>query len=190
MIRSGLMRAITYASTKHRNQVRKVDHTPFIAHPYRVCMLLKEHQVNEDIAVAALLHDVVEDTDATLEEIEQIFGDTVRYLVSEVTETDKEIAWVDRKKQSIKKVSHCDYAVKLLVAADKIDNLQSMIDAEMVHGPSMWESFVGSREEQVWYYQSMFESITHDLADDQWHPLFYLFQALLDKFTEGTYDFD
>ncbi|GEM04046.1 phosphohydrolase [Halolactibacillus miurensis] len=185
MIRNNLMRAITYAANKHRDQVRKVDKTPFIAHPYRVAMLLQEHDCDAEIVIAALLHDTVEDTDCTFEEIEHLFGGGVKTYVDYVTELDKHVPWKERKEHSIEAFKSVPYDVKLLIAADKIDNLQSMIDQEMVHGEAMWHNFVGSREEQVWYYSEIFSSITENLADDEWHPLFYLFQALLEKFAEG-----
>lgn len=185
MIRNKLMRAITYAANKHKDQVRKVDETPFIAHPYRVAMLLKEHNCETDIVIAALLHDTVEDTDCTFEELEHLFGKDVKEYVDYVTELDKKISWKKRKEHSIQAFKTVPYDVKLLIAADKIDNLQSMIDQEMVHGDAMWHSFVGTREEQVWYYQEIFASIIENLEDEDWHPLFYLFQALLEKFQEA-----
>lgn len=187
MIRNKLMRAITYAANKHRDQVRKVDQTPFIAHPYRVAMLLKEHDCDTDIIIAALLHDTVEDTDCTFEEIAQLFGEDVKCYVDYVTELDKRVPWRERKEHSINVFKTVPYEVKLLIAADKIDNLQSMIDQEMVHGANMWHNFVGKRDEQVWYYGEIFSSLTSHLSDDEWHPLFYLYQALLEKFQEGDH---
>ncbi|WP_231631531.1 HD domain-containing protein [Halolactibacillus sp. JCM 19043] len=137
MIRNNLMRAITYAANKHRDQVRKVDKTPFIAHPYRVAMLLQEHDCDAEIVIAALLHDTVEDTDCTFEEIEHLFGGGVKTYVDYVTELDKHVPWKERKEHSIEAFKSVPYDVKLLIAADKIDNLQSMIDQEMVHGEAM-----------------------------------------------------
>lgn len=185
MITGNLMRAITYATNKHDGQRRKVDETPYIAHPYRVAMLLKAHNCSESVVIAALLHDVVEDTDGTFNEINNLFGRTVEELVKYVTEQDNQKKWEDRKVDSIEKIKKAPLDAKLITVADKIDNLQSMLDGEMIHGDSMWRAFDRGKKDQQWYYNQMYQSVTtsSDSVDDL-HPLVMLFKKLLDQFME------
>lgn len=182
MITNQTMRAITYATVKHDGQKRKVDQTPYIAHPYRVAMLLKEHDCQEHIVIAGLLHDIIEDTDGTLDEIDVLFGKKVANLVDSVTEKDKSLPWEERKKDSIRKISSASLDVKLIVCADKIDNLRSMLDNEMVYGPSMWHLFSRGKTDQQWYYETMYQSIINGIESKQFHPLMDIYQSLLKQF--------
>ncbi|SDC17745.1 HD domain-containing protein [Pelagirhabdus alkalitolerans] len=190
MIRNQIMRAITYATTKHDKQVRKVEETPYIAHPYRVAMLLKEHGCDSDTVIAGLLHDIVEDTDGTLDEIKSLFGETVTEYVRFLTEDQQNEEWEARKQKSIETIRSAPLPVKLIACADKIDNLQSMIDSEMIHGEGMWQAFERQKYKQQWYYQEMYDSVIQGIDTDSHHPLMYLYKGLLDKFleAEATYD--
>ncbi|WP_017473819.1 HD domain-containing protein [Amphibacillus jilinensis] len=185
MIHNQLMRAISYAATKHDGQQRKVDHTPYIAHPYRVAMLLKEHGCDVNIVIAGLLHDIVEDTSGTFTEIKNLFGEEITELVRYVTEEDKKLKWEERKQNSINKIEQAPFHVKLLVCADKIDNLQSMLDSEMLYGESMWQAFDRGKAYQQWYYQSMYNSVISNLPSETHHPLIIMFKQLLDQFLEN-----
>ncbi|GAA4074889.1 HD domain-containing protein [Amphibacillus indicireducens] len=179
-----LMRAITFATVKHDGQKRKVNKEPFIAHPYRVAMLLKEHDCNQDLVIAGLLHDVVEDTDGTLDEIDALFGQNVTQLVSTVTEKEKSLPWDTRKQQSIDQIRQAPIDVKLIACADKIDNLGSMLDNEMVYGDAMWHAFERGKKDQQWYYQNMFDSVTAGINRNQFHPLMEQFEFLLRQFLD------
>lgn len=182
MITNQIMRAITYATTMHDGQRRKVDQTPYIAHPFRVAMLLKEHHCHNDLVIAGLLHDIVEDTEGTLEEIESIFGENISELVQSVTELEKTLPWEERKQHSIDQVREASFNVKLITCADKIDNLQSMLDNETIYGNSMWHAFDRGKSDQQWYYQNMYQSVITGVKPANFHPLMYLFKALLDQF--------
>ncbi|HHU19548.1 MAG TPA: bifunctional (p)ppGpp synthetase/guanosine-3',5'-bis(diphosphate) 3'-pyrophosphohydrolase [Bacilli bacterium] len=179
-----LMRAITFATVKHDGQKRKVNKEPFIGHPYRVAMLLKEHDCNQDLVIAGLLHDVVEDTDGTLDEIDALFGQNVTQLVSTVTEKEKSLPWDTRKQQSIDQIRQAPIDVKLIACADKIDNLGSMLDNEMVYGDAMWHAFERGKKDQQWYYQNMFDSVTAGINRNQFHPLMDQFEFLLRQFLD------
>ncbi|WP_440896829.1 HD domain-containing protein [Amphibacillus sp. Q70] len=184
MITNQIMRAITYATTKHDGQRRKVDQTPYIAHPYRVAMLLKDHHCDNDVVIAGLLHDIVEDTEGTLEEIDVLFGKKVSILVGSVTEKEKSLPWEERKQQSINKISEASLNVKLITCADKIDNLHSMLDNEVVYGSSMWHAFDRGKSDQQWYYKNMYQSVITGIDPKAFHPLMYLFKSLLDSFLQ------
>ncbi|MCZ0702701.1 (p)ppGpp synthase/HD superfamily hydrolase [Natronobacillus azotifigens] len=184
MITGNLMRAITYATNKHDGQKRKVDKTPYIAHPYRVAMLLKEYQCSEHVVIAGLLHDIVEDTDGTIGGITNLFGKEVRDLIEFVTELDKKTDWEERKEHSIEKIKNAPMDAKLVTCADKIDNLQSMLDSEMIYGNSMWRSFERGKKDQQWYYQKMYESVVYQIPHHELHPLMHLYEKLLQQFME------
>lgn len=182
MLNEKLMQAITYATIKHDGQRRKVDRTPYISHPYRVAMTLKIAGYENEVVIAGLLHDVVEDTDGTLIEIKDLFGEQVKKLVAYATEPKKTIPWEERKRHTIDGIKHAPLSAKLVVCADKIDNLQSILESERLLGTVMWESFQRGKESQQWYYQTMYESLIHGIDDKDRPELFEQFKRLLDQF--------
>lgn len=123
-----LMRAMQYSTEKHQFQTRKNSlKTPYIGHPVRVANRLVDAGIkDQNVIVAALLHDTVEDTDATLKEIEDIFGREVAKIVDEVTD-DKSLPKHVRKQLQIEHASHISYEAKLVKLADKLDNLQDLL---------------------------------------------------------------
>ncbi|WP_067837599.1 HD domain-containing protein [Amphibacillus sediminis] len=182
MFNQSLMDAITYATQKHEGQRRKVDETPYIAHPYRVAMLLKSYHCADHVVIAGLLHDIVEDTDGTFAELDHLFGKNVTQLVKYLTEENKTVDWEQRKQHSIAKIKHAPLEAKLIICADKIDNLQSMLDSEARLGESIWQAFDRGREHQQWYYQSMYQSVIYQQNSAQLHPLIQSYKTLLDQF--------
>ncbi|BAM46461.1 HD domain-containing protein [Amphibacillus xylanus] len=184
MLNAQLMRAISYAAVKHDGQKRKVSKEPYIAHPYRVAMLLKEHDCDQDLVIAGLLHDVVEDTDGTIEEIDVLFGHRVAQIVHTVTEKTKTLAWELRKQQSIDQIRHASLDAKLIVCADKIDNLDSIINNEMIYGDNMWYDFERGKSDQQWYYQKMLESVTEGINKTSYHPLMNQFETIVSQFLD------
>lgn len=176
-----LMQAITYATQKHDGQKRKVDRTPYITHPYRVAMRLKSAGYEDNVVIAGLLHDVVEDTDGTLVEISDLFGEQVRQLVSYATEPKKSIPWEKRKQHTIDGIKEAPLAAKLIVCADKIDNLLSILSNERELGPIMWESFQRGKESQKWYYKNIYQSLIHGISEEDQPQLFSELKVLLDQ---------
>jgi len=120
---------VDYAAQKHKSQRRKdPEATPVINHPVGVANILIQEGGVEDIEViqAALLHDTVEDTDTSFEELEETFGKTVTALVREVTD-DKALSKEERKELSIKNASLKSHKAKLVTMADKIYNLRDLV---------------------------------------------------------------
>jgi len=131
-----MAKAIKFAAQKHRNQRRKdTDATPYINHPIDLADLLLNEAHVEDITVivAAILHDTLEDTDTSSDEINQIFGIDVENIVVEVTD-DKKLPKMERKRLQIEHTKTCSQQAKLVKLADKICNLRDMID----HPPMDW----------------------------------------------------
>ncbi|KAK2107513.1 Guanosine-3',5'-bis(diphosphate) 3'-pyrophosphohydrolase MESH1 [Saguinus oedipus] len=123
-----LLEAADFAARKHRQQRRKdPEGTPYINHPIGVARILTHEAGITDIAVlqAALLHDTVEDTDTTLDEVELHFGAQVRCLVEEVTD-DKTLPKLERKRLQVEQAPHSSPGAKLVKLADKLYNLRDL----------------------------------------------------------------
>lgn len=124
-----VVRATNFAAQKHRGQTRKdAVGTPYINHPIALTELLVNigKVTDRNVLAAALLHDTVEDTDATLEEIEENFGEIICGIVREVTD-DKSLPSPERKRLQIENAGKISFEAKLVKLADKISNLQDMI---------------------------------------------------------------
>lgn len=131
-----LLKAVAFAADKHRFQTRKdSERTPYINHPINVALTLCEvgHESDIDLLVAAILHDTVEDTETTPEEIETLFGRVVRDIVMEVTD-DKNLAKEERKRLQIVKAHLKSRPARKLKLADKICNVHDIIH----HAPAGW----------------------------------------------------
>lgn len=123
-----LLETVNFAAVKHRNQRRKdSEGTPYINHPIGVARILTHEGGITDIEViqAALLHDTVEDTDTTIEELEAAFGQTVARIVQEVTD-DKTLLKQERKRRQVEHAPHCSHQAKLVKLADKLYNLRDL----------------------------------------------------------------
>ena len=123
-----IIKATQFAADKHRGQTRKdAANTPYINHPVAVAHLLSQHAGIRDVnvIVAALLHDTVEDTDTTVDDIEEQFGREVRDIVIEVTD-DKSLPSPRRKQLQIEHAAGLSHAARLVKLADKICNLQDI----------------------------------------------------------------
>ena len=118
---------------------------PYIMHPVAVGMLLLEHQESDNVIIAGILHDILEDTDVTKEVLQQTFGTEVLRLVTAASEPDKSLSWRARKEHTIDYLAACDdMDVKCIAAADKLHNVQSIqLDLEKL-GESVWGRFNAS----------------------------------------------
>ena len=121
-------KCINFAAIKHRDQRRLDDvKTPYINHPIGVANILVEAgETDLHLLMAAILHDCVEDTDTTIEEIEDNFGKEVREIVEQVTD-DKSLQKLERKRLQIEHASACSPKAKLLKLADKLYNLRDLL---------------------------------------------------------------
>lgn len=132
-----LFRALSFAAEKHRDQRRKDDHSsPYINHPIAVARVLCEEAGVTDTPVlcAALLHDTVEDTNTSADELELLFGTEIRRVVMEVTD-DRSLPKAERKRLQVVHAAGISHAAKLIKLADKICNLRDVVEAP----PVSWE---------------------------------------------------
>lgn len=158
--------AIIYATVMHQGKVRKLGNTPYILHPLEVAQILSAMTNDQDVITAGILHDIVEDTDGTLEEIEKRFGERVAFLVSSESENDypgesKDASWKRRKEESLKVLKNTDdQGVRMLWLADKLANIRSLAGGYSEYGEQLWESFhQRDPEMQHWYYQTVAEQL-------------------------------
>lgn len=132
-----ILRAAAFAAERHRNQRRKdVEASPYINHPLALaCLLAYECQEQDPtVLAAALLHDTVEDTGTTFEEIEQVFGSQVAAIIREVTD-DKSLPKAERKRLQIERAAHASRGAKLVKLADKICNLRDLTASPPANWP-------------------------------------------------------
>lgn len=157
---SRLHEAIMFATKAHNGQVRKGSPYPYIIHPMEVLQILTEMRMPEEVLMAGVLHDTVEDTDTTLEDIERTFGRNVAELVGYHTE-DKSKTWQERKENGIREIHDGSTNVRALVLADKLANLRSLADDVEAIGEDVWSRFNAPYEKQKWYYGAMVEEFSH-----------------------------
>jgi (p)ppGpp synthase/HD superfamily hydrolase len=138
--------------------------------------MLMDMDCPNDVIVAALLHDVVEDTSTTLAEIKTEFGDPIADLVQAVTEPDRDAAWEVRKQYTIDKLCAAPLPVKLLACADKLHNLRSMVRDHAEVGEAIWARFKRGKEQQAWYYRGLAASLMAGLEQPEKYPIFEQFQ--------------
>ncbi|UCG22853.1 MAG: bifunctional (p)ppGpp synthetase/guanosine-3',5'-bis(diphosphate) 3'-pyrophosphohydrolase [Chloroflexota bacterium] len=180
-------RAIGFAARAHQRQRRKVGDVPYIAHPVAVAMLLSRMGCDETVVAAGLLHDTVEDTSVTIEEIRREFGDVVGDIVAGCTEPPKKgNGWEARKLHMIESLRDAPLAVKLVSAADKYHNLSHTRYNERLRGPAVWKKFGRGKEEQAWYYRAVLASLLANTPEAQSYPIFAMLSGIVDELFDGV----
>jgi (p)ppGpp synthase/HD superfamily hydrolase len=164
-----IFEAIRFAAEAHSGQYRKGTNIPYISHLINVMEILCENNCKEEVIAAGILHDVLEDTPVTVEELEANFGTEVAFLVRGATETGKlskirkesdEESWKARKQHTIGFLTREATHEQLLVSsADKLDNLRAIRDDYNKIGDELWTRFNAGKEEQKWYYSAIAAAI-------------------------------
>jgi len=154
--------ALAFAERAHREQRRKGTDIPYVAHLLAVASIVLEHGGDEDQAIAALLHDAVEDQggDEMAQRIEEFFGSRVRAIVLACTDATviPKPPWRERKEQYIASVGQKPSEAWLVSMADKLHNAHSILEDYRRIGDDIWSRFNGGHEGTVWYYQSLAET--------------------------------
>ncbi len=155
--------ALDYAARLHAHQRRKASDVPYIAHLLAVTAIVLEHGGSQTEAIAALLHDAVEDQGgaAQLAEIERRFGPEVARVVAACTDTDQQPKppWRARKEQHVAQAAAADASVRLVLAADKLHNGRAILADLRRHGEAIWSRFNGGRDGTLWYYRAMLAAL-------------------------------
>lgn len=161
--------AVQFAAQKHDGQTRKAKSVPYLAHLMSVSSIVLEAGGNEDCAIAALLHDVVEDCGGRpmLREVEDRFGPDVARMVEGCTDSFEEPKppWRQRKDEYLSRLPKEDSDTRLVSAADKIDNARSVLRDYRIHGETIWARFNGGREGTLWYYRALADEFNRSPAD-------------------------
>lgn len=179
--------AKNFAIEAHKGQVRKSDpEKPMIIHPINVGNILEEYGFNENVVAAGFLHDVVEDTSYTIEDIEEKFGKDIASLVMGASEPDKSLSWEDRKKHTIETIKNLDLRHKAIVCADKISNLEDLRIISEIKGEYNFSAFKRGFESQKWYYTEVYKSLIQN--EDKSLPMFSKLKELIDYIFDNNTD--
>jgi len=159
-----ITKAINTAATLHDGQERKGDGLPYIVHPFSVALILMDYTKDEEVILAGILHDTIEDTNYTKERMEQDFGSHVTSLVIDVTELEKDLPWQQRKDNYLKHLLTTGHESKLICAADKLHNLQSMLEAFRKFGEKAYKRFNAPIDKKLWFYKECLKIFKDDKA--------------------------
>jgi (p)ppGpp synthase/HD superfamily hydrolase len=157
-------KALTYATRIHGGRLRKKTRIPYIAHIIGVAAIAMEYGANETEAIAALLHDAVEDCGGAkrLRDIERKFGKKVARIVDGCTDTDRtpKPPWLERKKAYVAHVRHAPMPTKLVSASDKLHNVRAILTNYRKEGERLWSRFNGGKQGALWYYRALVKAFT------------------------------
>ena len=161
MVENIINKAIQFATEAHKGVVRKGSKLPYILHPLEAGVIVSSMTNDENVIAAAILHDVLEDTDVTYEELKKEFGVVADYVSAESENKRKELppeaTWKIRKQETIEHLQQENRKeIKIIALADKLSNIRSMYQDYQEVGDKLWERFHEKRkEEQGWYYKSL-----------------------------------
>lgn len=189
------IKALWYAAGVHRTQVRKGTPVPYIAHPLAVTSLALEYGASEVEAIAALLHDAIEDCggERIRRRIIALFGLEIASIVVHCSEPDKgEKSWQDRKDAAIAHYRVKPASAQLVSACDKLHNARAILRDYRIHGESLWDRFDGAgenghspRERTLWYYRTLAatlgEVVASPNADPRLGPLVDEFRRVVEE---------
>lgn len=179
---TNIPRALSKAYDLHQDQRRKCSQAPYFVHILDVARhLIAEPNITEDVIVAGILHDTLEDTPYTAEALEQDFGPTVRQLVEFNTEPakdhhtcpqDKQQTWKQRKQHTLNDAPNATRDQLLVLLADKLANLQSLHNDLILHGDTVWTHFNASKDDTAWYYRELQKTFQSRLSETRMQHLF------------------
>lgn len=155
-----IRKAIERAAKLHEGQDRKTDDLPYIIHPFTVAWTVAQHTDDEDVVAAALLHDVLEDVAGySADDMTREFGGRVTAIVRELSEDkdpaveeDKRATWQDRKDKYLAGLEEDSSEALMICAADKLHNLNTLLDAVRADGDSVQARFNAPFDRQLWFY--------------------------------------
>lgn len=183
-------KAFEVARDLHEGKVRKAEvDKPFILHPISVASKLYDsgYENDDNIIAAGLLHDVVEGTDCTIEHIYKEFGSDIGSLVNGVSESDPNLPWEERKKETIRRTKKYDLRHKNLKGADGWDNTEDLVIKFGIAGKKDFSSFKRGEAKKIWYWENLHQSLIYNQDSDQ--KIFKSFKNNIDKIS-GEVEFE
>ncbi|GEM49671.1 HD domain-containing protein [Deinococcus cellulosilyticus] len=187
--------ALDFAYRNHHTQTRKGPlPVPYLGHLLGVCSLVIEHGGNETEAIAALLHDTIEDVgEAAIPDIRRLFGDEVLDIVLGCTDASKEAKdraqdvradWLGRKERYLQGIPDKSASARLVALADKVYNARSIQEDYLDIGDAVWSRFTGGKWGTLWYYRALTEAFRKTSSD--LHPRYQRLVKLLARTTQET----
>ncbi len=180
------------AAQLHRGQRRKTDDIPYVSHPYAVAWIVSHYTDDEDIIIAALLHDVLEDVSGyTSQQMTEDFGPQVTTLVQQVTEPEKRpgmtpdeerATWEERKHNFLDHLRHATPDALMIVAADKMHNMVSMVESYRRMGEAVWQKFNAPVQRRQWFHGAVVGIVQSKLGGELPTRLAEAYQAANDAF--------
>ena len=164
------------AERAHADQTRKGSDEPYITHPRAVAAMLQERGFSDEVVAAALVHDVVEDTVVSIEDVRRELGSEVTQLVAPVTHDDS-LPWEEKKRKYIETVRQASPDAKAIATADKIHNAQSLLAAYRTEGASVWKHFNRGKDKKLWFERAMLAMLRESWND----PMVEEYAALVDQ---------
>lgn len=178
-----LNQAIVFATNAHEGQFRKGTRIPYILHPLEAAAIVGTMTTDDEIIAAAILHDVVEDTCTTIEQIRELFGERVAVLVASESEDKREnlsaeSTWKLRKQETIDHLKTAPIEVKMITLGDKLSNIRAIYRDYTAIGDDLWQRFnQKDKREHFWYYSGIAEC----LADLDSHQVYKEYCDLVAK---------
>lgn len=154
-----ILQAINFANKAHSGQKRKGKDISYITHPLSVALLLANSHAEEDIVISGLLHDTIEDTKTTYEDIVNLFGKRIADIVNDVSEQDKSLPWLERKQLALEHVKDMNPESVLVKTADVLQNMSEQIEDYKIEGDKMFERFNAKKEQQLNRYIKLVDAI-------------------------------
>ncbi|KMY53331.1 hypothetical protein AC623_04435 [Bacillus sp. FJAT-27231] len=152
-------KAINFAATAHKGQVRKVADIPYIAHPFAVGMMLQKAGCADEVIAAGILHDTLEDTEATYDQLVTEFGRQTADIVQAASEHDKSLSWEERKRATIEALPFVTKEALQVIVCDKLHNIRSIYESVETEGAKAWEHFNQGKSNQHWYYSNILKQL-------------------------------
>ena len=164
-----IKKAIQFAARKHHGQLRhEAEPLPYITHLFSVALLVAEDGASDDVVTAALLHDTIEDTGTTREELTTAFNERVAELVESVSEVREQYTWHEMKEHYLKRIEGASEDAVLIATADKIDNIESKLEAFQREGNALLKRWSQPLSEYLWFHGEALRIAQSRLPD---HPL-------------------
>lgn len=176
-----LHEAIQAAALAHGDQKRKGTDVPYISHPFMVAMILSQAGYPEDVIVAGVLHDTIEDTDLTLGDIISLFGERVAGIVQGCSEEDRSLPWKARKQHTIDYLKTASPEVRATSCADKLHNVRSMAADYREIGERLWDRFNAGGDDQEWYYRGLVAGLCGRLDEEPAGSIFHQFKDTVEE---------
>lgn len=178
-----LDQAIRFATDAHQGQLRKSTSIPYILHPLEAAAIVGTMTTDDEVIAGAVLHDVVEDTDTTVEQVQAQFGRRIAELVASESEDKRENlpaedTWKIRKQETLNHLKTAPLDVKMITLGDKLSNIRALCRDHDAIGDALWQRFnQKDKNEQHWYYQGIADCLT-ELKD---YPAYQEYCGLVQK---------